>query len=565
MRLAVVVGIAVASGCNTPVDDAPQATLWLEPATVDLDVDLAAAAPSVELHAFVTQFDGSRTEVTAGTTFTLAGAPIGTIAGASLTSDGATGGLAQLHATYGALAVDVPATAHVHERRIESGTAPGAVDAFATATTTPVDAQLDPPDGAVLPAALGSLELSFAALDTDDTHQIRLTAPYLDVEIVAPAVAGPRELTLSTLEWRAVTHTARGGTVQLDVASLASAAPATARVATAALAIADLAPSALLVSGAIGETITDGSPNRPGLWRYDMAGGVATAMAANPTGACVGCHLAVSPDGTRIAALLVGPTGANLINGILLDRSGAVIAQSGATAPWATAGFDPGGALVTGWQGNLALRDPDTGAVLAPIAMPDAATAPVISSDGSALAYVTLDAGFGDAASQPSGNALRIRPWDARTATVGAPIELARNADGVELPSFSSDGRWLAYGIGTPTPDFVSEVPSASIAVRTDGSGTTVQLTADARDQLAHFASPVAATSVGGRAAEPMVWVAVVSTRTVGGATTAAQQLWLEAFYPDRGVIAPAFHLPGQPALLQVLHGPVALPSSPAD
>jgi hypothetical protein len=54
-----------------------------------------------------------------------------------------------------------------------------------------------------------------------------------------------------------------------------------------------------------------------------------------------------------------------------------------------------------------------------------------------------------------------------------------------------------------------------------------------------------------------MVWIAFVST--LGGAATGAQQLWLEAFCPDRGVVTPAFHLPGQGTLM-VLHGPLALP-----
>ena len=100
----------------------------------------------------------------------------------------------------------------------------------------------------------------------------------------------------------------------------------------------------------------------------------------------------------------------------------------------------------------------------------------VRSPDGSALAYVSLDTGSGDAASEPIGNALRIRPWDARTATVGAPVELARGAAGVLLPSFSSDGRWIAYGEGTPDPTRLNEVPIGAAAVRTDGSGTTVPL-----------------------------------------------------------------------------------------
>ena len=85
-------------------------------------------------------------------------------------------------------------------------------------------------------------------------------------------------------------------------------------------------------------------------------------------------------------------------------------------------------------------------------------------------------------------------------------------------------------------------------------------LTSDPLDQLAHWASPVALARVGNRDPEPMVWVAINSTRPVGGNATSPTQLWLEAFYPDRGVVSPAFHLPGQPATLQVLHGPIALP-----
>lgn len=97
--------------------------------------------------------------------------------------------------------------------------------------------------------------------------------------------------------------------------------------------------------------------------------------------------------------------------------------------------------------------------------------------------------------------------------------------------------------------------------MRTDGSGTTVQLTADPLDQLATWASSIAPCRVGNGTAEPMVWIAINSTRPVGGNATSPTQIWLEAFYPDRGIITPAFHLPGQPAALQVLHGPIGLPN----
>jgi hypothetical protein len=96
--------------------------------------------------------------------------------------------------------------------------------------------------------------------------------------------------------------------------------------------------------------------------------------------------------------------------------------------------------------------------------------------------------------------------------------------------------------------------------VRSDGSGTIVALTSDPLDQLAPWASPIAPARAGNRDPEPMAWIAVVSSRPVGGSATSPRQLWLEAFYPERGVVKPAFHLPGQPATLQLLHGPIALP-----
>jgi Tol biopolymer transport system component len=322
------------------------------------------------------------------------------------------------------------------------------------------------------------------------------------------------------------------------------------RVASARLEIADVDAQSLLVGGRLADT------DLPSLWRYDMRTAQVTQPFANPPGTCLGCHIAVSSDGARIAAGMIAP-GVPELEGVVFDaRTGAQLATSSpmVASPWATATFDPSGALVTGWQGALSVRDAQTGTVRATIATEDPASAPAISADGRQLAYVTLDAGFGSAASQPAGNALRIRSFTAAGASVGPPIELVRDGGGVEMPVWSSDGRWIAYGRTTIDPTRVGGLPIGSSAVRTDGSGTIFSLTADPRDQLARWASPVTIGHVGGRPAEPIVWVAFASTRT------GTQQLWLEAFFPDRGDVAPAFHLPGQPATFAALHGPLALP-----
>jgi hypothetical protein len=549
------VSCLVVSGCSGVID--ASRSLRVEPETIDLAVDLALPAPTAAMQVVLVHDDGTEDDVTTSASFVLDGAPLGELAGASLASDGLTGGAATIQITYGDLATSIEATAHVHGRRIVDGTPAAAAAAFSMASPTPFDAHVDPQDGAVLPPGLGRMVVSFAANDLDDTHQISVTAPYLDLAIDAPGVAGPRELELSASEVGAITHTARGGAVELEVASLQSSAPATSRVTTVGLEIADLDASSILVSGiAVVGAITDA--DHPGLWRYDMLAGSAAPLAANPDGMCIGCHLAVSADGTKIGAL-TNATSTPFINGVILDaHTGAVLSQSdpASTSPWATAAFDPSGALLGAWQGAISLRDGTTGAMIGPIATTDSVAAPTIAPDGSAVAYVSLDAG---GSSEPVGNVLRIRSWNAAQLAVGPPVDLVRDVNGVVLPELSSDGRWVAFGHSQPPPSD-GDIPSSSSAVRVDGSGTMVLLTTDPLDQLAHWASPIAPARVGNRNAEPMVWIAINSSRPVGGNATSPQQLWLEAFYPDRGVVAPAFHLPGQPAILQILHGPIALP-----
>ncbi len=536
--------VVACAGCSVASE---HRSLRVEPASIDVTAEIGAPAPVVPLHVMLQDDDGSERDVTAEARFGLTGTLLGSVAGGMFTSDGVTGGAAVVQIGYGDDGATVPVTVRVHGWRASS---PAIADLFAAATPTAVDAHLDPPDGAVLPPDLGALTLAFTAADTDDAHEVTVTAPYLDLAIVTAGSPGPRSIDLLPDEWAAIARTARGGSVALSVASISTSAPAETRVASAQLEIADVDAQSLLAGGRMADT------DQPSLWRYDMRTARVTPLFANPAGTCFGCHLAVSSDGARIAAGMVTPA-VNQLEGVVLDaRTGAQLATStpAIASPWATAAFDPSGALVTAWQGALAVRDAQTGALQATLAMDDPAAAPAISADGRQLAYVTLDAGFGVAASQPGGNALRIRPFTAQGASAGAPVELVRDGGGVTVPSWSSDGRWIAYGRSTIDPTRVGLLPIGSSAVRTDGSGTTVSLTADPRDQLARWASPVTPGRAGGRPAEPIVWVAVNSTRT------GRQQLWLEAFFPERGVVAPAFHLPGQPATFTVLHGPLALP-----
>jgi hypothetical protein len=472
----------------------------------------------------------------------LDGAPLGSVAGGAFASDGITGGAATVRITVGGRLLTVPATVHVVGWRVEAGTPAGAETAFAAAPRVAYDGQLDPPDGAVIPPNLGALAVAFAADAGDDAHEISIRAPYLDLAVLSPS----RHVELTSDEWTAIRKTAPA--IDVEVASVATAAPAQVHVARAHVEVASLDASAVLFGAVAGS-------EAPGLWRYDMTHASAAPLFDKPDGTCFGCHFAVSHDGSRIAAAMLTADVRTLGGAVVDSKSGNVLAWSSASAsPWATAAFDPSDVLVTAWQGALSVRDAKTGDLHATVATSDAVAAPAISPDGTRLAYVSLDAGPGEAASQPVGNALRMRPWDAATGMVGAPVDLVRDGGGVVLPQFSSDGRWLAFGHTEVLPDRLGEVPVRASAIRTDDPTIAVDLTSDPLDKGAQWASPI-----GSSRGEPMVWIAVVSKRTLGG-DAAQQQLWLEAFYPERRAVTPPFHLPGQPAALQVLHGPVALP-----
>ncbi|HET9987942.1 MAG TPA: hypothetical protein VFQ65_05470 [Kofleriaceae bacterium] len=520
-----------AAGCTMPIDATHE--LRIEPATIAMDVDLAGTPPKVALHVVSVGSDGTETDVTTAATYAFTGPQLGAVAHGQLASDGLTGGATTLAVTFHELAATIDVTANVHGRRIVDG---AQADAFAGATAMPAALQLVPGDGVVLPPNLGELDVAWTADPAADTHRVHITAPYLDVEVDAP---GASAITLAPNEWQAVARTARSGAVNVDVASLQSSAPAIAQVASATYRIADLDASDILFGAMVGTDL-------PVLARYAMKTATTRALFSGPEGGCVGCHIAVSADGTRIAAGVPSSAGGGA--GVLFDATnGTILATSDAMpdTPWNAAAFDPSGAMIASTRtGGLAVRDRSTAALIQPIAMDELATSPTISPDGSALAYTVVDTG--PAGANPGGAALHVRPWNVATAAIGTPIELVRDGRGVVMPVYSPDGRWIAYA---HSADPTQEVPTGAAAVRSDGSGRIVELTTDPLDQNARWASPV----VNG-----FVWIAMVSARPFGALPAGTRQLWLEQLDTATGTLSPAIHLPGQGEIM-VLHGPLAL------
>ena len=514
--------LVVLGACGVTNVDAT-ATLRVEPDAVDLDVDLAQPAPTAVVHVYV----GDR-DVTADAKLVLAGARLGTLFGGVIASDGTTGGEATLEIAYAGAHASVPVTAHVHGARF-AGVAATAADAFAGGPRIAVAAELEPGDGAMIPPNLGRMDVDFTADDADTLHEIAVHSPWLDVRVYAPGAPGPRHVELAEREWRAIAATSRGGEVELDVASTSGAPGAPIHQATAHVAIGELDARALAFTASF-----DGTPR---LWRYDVARAAQAPLAS--LDACVGCHVAVSPDGTRLATASNGAG----VSGYLFDLArGTLVARTDDVGDWTAATFTADGHMVTSLFGALTLRDATTGRAIAPIPTRTSASEPTASPDGSALAYVSLET-VGDALL--GGDAIDVMTRDPQTGAYGAPLELARGAAMLE-PEMSSDGQWVAYTRNESQDRFIY---SDTDVVSLDGA-TTVRVTTGPFDGLARWASPV----VNGRA-----WIALVSTRALGGIRQ-PPQLWLAAIDLATATVSRPIHLPAQTHAWGVMHAPMSLP-----
>jgi hypothetical protein len=531
MRAALLVaGIAA---CTGEIDETP--ALTVEPSAIELVVDPAIAPQPITVHAALGERD-----VTADIALAFDGTDLGPLAGATFTSDGRTGGSAMLAITADGQTVHIPITIDIRSARIAPGAALNARDLFANAPRAETTRALEPGDGAVLPANLGGLDIDFAADPTDDLHEVAITAPHLDIRVYAPGAAGPRHIELTPAEWRAIAATARGAGVELAVTSLATAAPTAASVSRAHLGIADLDAMSLWISAAQGGV--------PSLWRYDFDAGRASLFASASDGTCIGCHVAVSPDGTRVIAAHALPGTQTLVPAIIDTSQHAIVASPPAATTWGSAVFDPSGLLVTAQLGALTLRDGNTFEPLATLDPTVLATTPAISADGHTLVVTALDTPVANVA----GPSIRAAAWDAATHSIGPPHELAHAAPNEDLlePDISLDATLVAFA-RIPNPATSGSYLHGQIDIVPLAGGFPIPLISDAT--MPRFASALSSATTDSTT-ERMTWLIITSARPIADRTPPWGQLWLAAYFPDRNTLSRPFHLPGQPADLRVIH-----------
>jgi hypothetical protein len=459
-------GVCVAlAGCTTIGDTL---ALRVEPAALDVDVSLGEPLPAASLRVLAIDAD-----VTASAKLSLDDPALGTLAGATFTPDGHRGGAATILVEADGTSVKVAVAVRIHGVRFTGGVPASASTWLAPGNDVATVHPVEPGDGAVLPPGLGKLEVDFGADDADDVHEVSLTSPYADIHVYAPGAPGPRHVELTADEWQVVASTNRGGAAALEVRSATRGGGAPVHVTSAHLELADVDPSSLVFGGAAADP-TGALISTPQLYRYDLPRAAIDRFVVEPadgTG-CIGCHIAVSPDGKRIAGAGKA-TAAGGIVGMIIDTGTRSVTAVADTPPWNTGVYDPGGRLVTSYTatGELALRDGATAAVIATLALGEPAAGPAISPDGHSLAYAAMAA---PEANNPAGSALRVRPWDAATATVGPAITVA-TAAGILAPEFSSDGAWLIYTRSTePTERGIV----GGAVVRADGSAPPIRFRA---------------------------------------------------------------------------------------
>jgi hypothetical protein len=497
-------------------------------------------------------FDGDDGDTTARAAFSLSGTPIGHFEAATFVTEPRRGGTAIVTAVIDGETITTGVLVRVRSVRIAGGAPADAEARFGAAVDQPFDAHQTPGPLAVVPPNLGAFQVDFVASDADDLHELAITSSYLDLRVYAPGVAGSRQIVLDDVERDAMMQTSRGGGADVGIRSMTEAEPATVRASVAHVAVADLdAVGSLLVPATA-------AMETPQLWSYDLATAIQSRWASGAGGGCIGCHMSVSRDGTRIAA--GGPTNDGQ-SPMLIDRATRYPVTVNTADPWSTGDFDGAGHLITdSADGALAVRNQSTGDRLRTLPVAGVAMFPAVASDGTAIAYGAATTDLGALPYE-----LRVHSWDATT--LGPARVLVTGTTGIKVPQFSPDGAWLAYARTTLTnsADPANKADGLAI-VPTSGSLPAHVLSTNPDDRFLTWLGTFAPARADGRDIASMIWVVIASRRSIGvplapiAGPLPPTTLWLAAFDPALGMISEPFPLPGQRRDVTILHRPQVLP-----
>lgn len=399
--------------------------------------------------------DGHTAELTGQLTWDVRDHSLGAIESGRYTSATTRGGTTTVIASGGGVAGTAQLSLKFQASLVsgdDGSTAPAdSAASFAAATE---DAQLAPqvvypPDGALVPVNLGTMELQWRPTMPSDLYEVSLQGASLDLVIYTNATFGAgSRLLLKDDIWGLVAQSAAGDSVTLTVRARSASDPTQAGTS---------APVKLL----IGRDDVQG-----GIYYWSAAGGTEGVLRhsfgdvksqaepfytqadgyGTPDGEnhCVACH-ALSRDGTKMAVTFDGGGEVSSIIDVATRRP---IVSVDKNLHWNFASFNPDGTRMVGamqdpTQGELAILDAATGDIVDHVDTAGVqATHPDWSPDGQSIVYATLTDGSDW---DLSGGTIAVATHDA-----GDHFTFARTLDdgsggSAYYPSFSPDGKWVVY------------------------------------------------------------------------------------------------------------------------
>lgn len=437
--------------------------LSVSPATADLE-----AGEKNGSQAFTARGkfkDGSERDVTGLVTWRSSADTLITMDGPTAKATGQHGGEASVSASGGAITGIAKVRVKYTKVVYGAGAAPGSIGRFSGTEDAGLAPQLAYPlDGAMIPPNFAALEVQWRYGVGTDLYDVVFASPLLDLHVVTTCTSVSSDgcgLVLDAASWTAVTRT------------LAGADPATVRVRAAAAAGGSFGVSGPASIQLAKSDIRGGlyyfntypaAGEKAGIYRYDFekdaVGSFYTA------GNCAGCH-ALSTDGTKMLAPICDHANCErpMQLAVVDVATKAVVTPAmpvgdSDTVAWSpdnklfvttpTCGtFDPGGRCATDSGGVLRLVDATTGASLGDAPIAKGALYPTFSNDGKQIAFARAGAYRGPLSMHRS--SIRAVDFDASKSppTWGAERDLV-TASGADYennyyPAFSPDDAWVAF------------------------------------------------------------------------------------------------------------------------
>ena len=541
--------------CGPTEDDGGGATVVaIEISPPDAErVILNGVVDPVDYTATVVYDDDSRVEITDSAFFEIDNGQLGSFAAASFQPGGASAGVGVVTGSFEGLSATASVTIRIQTDRANPDAPADSADLFDNATEDSAQAPVIvyPAANSFVPPNLGDFETHWTDASANDLFRVRISTEFTQTTVYTRGTIEAAGLWQAFLpsEWAPAGNAARGAPMDVSVAGLSTAAPATFGQAALSIGLAEEDTD----GGIYYWASTGAQPS--GIYRHDMSrpGEPAEAFyttGETPNNRCVACHV-ISRDGTTMAITFDGGnTSGNAAEAGVID-----IATSTLTSPldgsmkWNFAAFTPDGSeLLTVLEGVMTMRNPVTAAAISVVPTTGYATHPEFNPAGDRLVYVVAAAPTQDWIF--TGGSIVVQDYSP-TLGFGAPTTIATSgAANYYYPSWSPDGEWIVFN--SSTEDSYDDGSAELFIVSATGLGSpptkldSPNISAGLTNSWARFA-PFAQQQDG----EALHWLTFSSKRAFGVRLAAGRpQIWMAPLFPERlGVgdpSGPAFRLPFQ-------------------